>query len=194
MQPAKEISPKERIAQAAISLFTEKGFSATSVQDIVKKAGVSKAMLFYYFQTKENLFLYLIKKHFELFEKKASESIKKENSPEENLKKLFDSIISMHNELTGLAIDKTFSEIGISPEVKHIISEDINNFIDLFSSEVDRGIKEGIFRNINSKLLAMSLIGALGIFAKVEKSSDFDINEEDVRMFLDNFYLEGLRP
>ena len=40
----------------------------------------------------------------------------------------------------------------------------------------------------------MSLIGALGIFAKVEKSSDFDINEEDVRMFLDNFYLEGLRP
>ena len=46
MQDSKELSPKERIADAAISLFTDKGFSATSVQDIVKKAGVNQGESF----------------------------------------------------------------------------------------------------------------------------------------------------
>lgn len=194
MQDSKELSPKERIADAAISLFTDKGFSATSVQDIVKKAGVNKAMLFYYFQTKENLFLYLIKEHFRLFEKKICESVKQSNSPADNLRNMFEAMMSMHNDLTGLAIEKTFSEIGISPEVKKIISEDIRNFIELFSAEIDRGIADGVFRKINSKLLAISVIGVMGVFAKAEKSSDLCIKEEDIRMFLDNFYLEGLRP
>ena len=47
---------KARILEAAISLFAEHGYSATSVREIVAAAGVTKPVLYYYFGSKEGLF------------------------------------------------------------------------------------------------------------------------------------------
>ena len=47
---------RERILTTATDLFAEKGYSNTSVREIVAKAGVSKPVLYYYFQSKEGLF------------------------------------------------------------------------------------------------------------------------------------------
>jgi AcrR family transcriptional regulator len=46
----------ERIMQAAIQLFGRKGYSATSVREIVQEADVTNPMLYYYFDSKEGLF------------------------------------------------------------------------------------------------------------------------------------------
>jgi len=47
---------RHRIAAAAVRLFCEKGYEATSVREIVAAAGVTKPVLYYYFQSKEELF------------------------------------------------------------------------------------------------------------------------------------------
>lgn len=47
---------RERILKTATELFAEKGYSSTSVREIVARAGVSKPVLYYYFQSKEGLF------------------------------------------------------------------------------------------------------------------------------------------
>jgi AcrR family transcriptional regulator len=47
---------RERILETATDLFADKGYSGTSVREIVAKAGVSKPVLYYYFQSKEGLF------------------------------------------------------------------------------------------------------------------------------------------
>lgn len=44
-----------RLRQAAIDLFSERGFDATSVREIVLRAGVSKPTLYYYYDSKEAL-------------------------------------------------------------------------------------------------------------------------------------------
>lgn len=46
---------RARVHQAAIDLFSEKGFDATSVREIVARAGVSKPALYYYYDSKEAL-------------------------------------------------------------------------------------------------------------------------------------------
>jgi AcrR family transcriptional regulator len=46
---------QQRILDAAEKLFSEKGFAATSVQEIADTAKVNKAMIFYYFSSKEDL-------------------------------------------------------------------------------------------------------------------------------------------
>lgn len=48
---------RERILEAACHLFARKGFSATSVRDITQAAGVTNPMVYYYFGSKEALFL-----------------------------------------------------------------------------------------------------------------------------------------
>src|SRR5690349_11249606 len=51
----KEERPGEIIA-AAMAVFAEKGFAAARLEDIARRAGVSKGALYLYFETKEDLF------------------------------------------------------------------------------------------------------------------------------------------
>jgi len=51
----KEARPSELTA-AALALFVEKGFSATRLEDVAARAGVSKGTLYLYFDSKEALF------------------------------------------------------------------------------------------------------------------------------------------
>jgi AcrR family transcriptional regulator len=48
---------RERIVQAAVNLFAENGYAATSVRDITAEAGTNVAAVNYHFQGKENLYL-----------------------------------------------------------------------------------------------------------------------------------------
>ncbi|BBH18902.1 TetR family transcriptional regulator [Paenibacillus baekrokdamisoli] len=47
------------IAEKAARLFSQKGFAGTSVSDISKEAGFSKGHVYYHFENKEKLFVYL---------------------------------------------------------------------------------------------------------------------------------------
>lgn len=49
------------ITQAALAAFAEKGYDATRVEDVAKRAGVSKGLLYLYFRTKEELFKAVIR-------------------------------------------------------------------------------------------------------------------------------------
>ena len=51
-----EFGTRERLLETASHLFAEKGYASTSVREIVAQAGVSKPVLYYYFQSKEGLY------------------------------------------------------------------------------------------------------------------------------------------
>jgi AcrR family transcriptional regulator len=56
----KEDRPQE-IADAAFAAFAEKGYSATRIDDVAKRAGVSKGLTYLYYKTKEDLFKAVVK-------------------------------------------------------------------------------------------------------------------------------------
>jgi TetR/AcrR family transcriptional regulator len=58
----KEARPGE-LLDAALDLFVEKGFSATRVEEVAARAGVSKGTLFLYFQSKEDLFKAVVREN-----------------------------------------------------------------------------------------------------------------------------------
>jgi len=51
----KEERPQE-ITEAALAAFADKGYTATRVEEVAKRAGISKGLLYLYFKTKEELF------------------------------------------------------------------------------------------------------------------------------------------
>ncbi|MDJ0708784.1 MAG: TetR/AcrR family transcriptional regulator [Woeseiaceae bacterium] len=59
-QRRKEDRPKE-IADAAFEAFAEKGYAATRIDDVAKRAGVSKGLTYLYYKTKEDLFKAVVK-------------------------------------------------------------------------------------------------------------------------------------
>ena len=59
-QRRKEERPQE-ITAAAFAAFAENGYAATRVEEVAKRAGVSKGLMYLYFKTKEELFKAVIK-------------------------------------------------------------------------------------------------------------------------------------
>jgi len=64
---------RERIAQAATDIFIEKGYKGTSLQDIALSVGITKAGIYHYFKTKEEILYHILATHdrsnIEAFEK-----------------------------------------------------------------------------------------------------------------------------
>jgi TetR/AcrR family transcriptional regulator len=52
----KSLTTEEKILEAAKKVFHRKGFEGARMQEIADEAGINKALLHYYFRTKENLF------------------------------------------------------------------------------------------------------------------------------------------
>jgi len=55
MEQKENIQTKEKILRTSVELFSSKGFDSTSVDEIARKAGVNKALIYYYFKSKEDI-------------------------------------------------------------------------------------------------------------------------------------------
>lgn len=64
-QENKNTNKKEEILQSAMELFLEKGYSATSTNDICASAKINKPTLYYYFESKRHLFFEAHSKHIQ---------------------------------------------------------------------------------------------------------------------------------
>lgn len=58
---------RERLLESAAALFASKGYAATTVREIVERTGVTKPAMYYYFRSKEGIFLDLMRPPLEGF-------------------------------------------------------------------------------------------------------------------------------
>ncbi len=73
----KSLGQKEdHILQIAMQVFLEKGWHGTRMQEIADRAGINKAMLHYYFRSKERLYTTILEKLFIRFMNSLADSFK----------------------------------------------------------------------------------------------------------------------
>lgn len=58
-QEEKALLSKNKIAEAALNLFSTKGYDATTMQDIIEDSGMSKGAIYHYFKSKQEILAYL---------------------------------------------------------------------------------------------------------------------------------------
>lgn len=78
-----EDRPQE-ITEAAFEAFAEKGYAATRVEEVAKRAGVSKGLLYLYFKTKEELFKAVVRSFVSPKLKALTEAIESSDGPVED--------------------------------------------------------------------------------------------------------------
>lgn len=81
-------SVRARLLKGASSLFSKKGYTATTVREIVAAAGVTKPVLYYYFKNKEGLYLTLMKEAFYKLDSLIQSVGDYEGNTEEKLRRL----------------------------------------------------------------------------------------------------------
>jgi TetR/AcrR family transcriptional regulator len=168
----KEARPGE-LLEAALTLFVEKGFAATRVEEVAAMAGVSKGTLFLYFPSKEELFKAVVREtiagrftewneEFERFSGDSAELVR----------------YCMHSwwERIGMTpasgITKlVMSEAGMFPEIAAFYQKEvIEPGHDLIRRILQRGVDRGDFRPLPMEYAVYSLIAPM-IFLLMWKHS-----------------------
>ncbi len=92
---------KDYIAKYAAKVFSEKGYQLASLQDIAKKARISKAGVYHYFKTKDDILAYIVIKHSEDFlvnmTARIRESRQEDLPPWESFRKLIKTYAKLVN-------------------------------------------------------------------------------------------------
>jgi TetR/AcrR family transcriptional regulator len=72
LHPPGQEMVKARLLSAALELFTSRGYASTTVREIVAAAGVTKPVLYYYFGSKEGIYLALMQETYATFAKRTA--------------------------------------------------------------------------------------------------------------------------
>jgi TetR/AcrR family transcriptional regulator len=91
-------SVRERLLQAAVDLFAAKGYASTSVREIVAAAGVTKPVLYYYFQSKEGIYLEIMNRASDDLQANLAALADRRGSVWERLLKLADTTYRAYSE------------------------------------------------------------------------------------------------
>ena len=83
---------KRKIFETSMKLFAEKGYDATSIEEITANVGVAKGTLYYHFSSKEEIFQFLIEEGVKLL--KNSVEIKTEKLEKSLFPSMDDQLIS----------------------------------------------------------------------------------------------------
>lgn len=157
---------KKRIIEESMKLFAEKGFHATSIQEIAKKSEVSKGAFYLYFHSKEELTIAIFDYYTSMVMKKVEKIQQQDKDGKtklvEQLKMFFD-LITNHKEYVimqfrdnlqvGNKIDEMVIKLNkqgfewIQTSVKEIYGEKADLYIVDISIQLD-GIIQGYFKSI----------------------------------------------
>ncbi|MBI2424446.1 MAG: TetR/AcrR family transcriptional regulator [Candidatus Hydrogenedentes bacterium] len=74
-----------KLLESALQLFSEKGYEGTSIREIIEGAGVTRPVLYYYFENKEDLFKRLVQSRFSSVVAQIEEVIRQTQSCRERL-------------------------------------------------------------------------------------------------------------
>jgi AcrR family transcriptional regulator len=76
---------RERILEAAVALFSERGYAATGVHEIARRAGIEKAALYWHFGSKEGLLAAVMDRMDAEFVERIAKKVSQSASSDERL-------------------------------------------------------------------------------------------------------------
>ncbi|TDX46481.1 TetR/AcrR family transcriptional regulator [Orenia marismortui] len=157
-------SKKERLIQAAIKLFAKQGYHNTTVAEIADEAGVAKGTVYWYFDSKEQLFWGIIVSGIELLNEKLLREAQISNKTA--IEKL-ETIIRLHLDFfkESKNIVKMIQDSSVTPD-KHF-NKKIHKLRKESIDNLSKIIKEGqegdeFVINIESEELANFILGSIG--------------------------------
>jgi AcrR family transcriptional regulator len=194
----KDARPEE-IISAALEVFADRGFAATKLEDVARRAGVTKGTIYLYFENKEALFKALIRQTIVPVIAQGEELAKSFTG---SARDLFERLVREYWRLVGetalVGIPKLMmAEAANFPELARFYYEEVvTRGHRLMAGVLERGIKAGEFRRVNVMVAAKLAMSPLMHAVIARKAFSACMPEGfDVGKYLDthiDLYLHGI--
>ena len=197
----KEARPGE-LLDAALSLFVEKGYAATKVEQVAARAGVSKGTLFLYFSSKEALFKAVVRADISArFAAWNDEFEDFQGSTTEMLRYCYSSWWEHIGSTRASGIIKlVLSEASNFPEITQFYQDEVTTpGQQLIRRVLQRGMDGGEFRPLNLDYAVYAVLAPILFLTFCKHSPDACLPVSQAfspQLYLDtqlDIFLQGLR-
>ena len=158
---------ENRILQAAEKEFFEKGYAGARTASIAEAAGVTHAMLHYYFRTKDKLFERIVSGKINMLGDIVLSAIGDSNLPLEDrirqgIERHFD-FISANRDLPKFIVNEVLTRSEHIELVKQNAFHIVNNLLNNFQHEIDEYAAKGLCRQVDARMLLIDIV-SLNVF------------------------------
>lgn len=153
---------RQRLLDAALQLFSSKGYAATSVRELVEAAGVTKPVLYYYFKNKEGLYLALMGDGLGVFHQVAEQACLAPGSVQERIRGYCTALLDIFVERLSVARLVYAIYYGPPQGAPHIDFEaSFSTMLTHMEQMVQEGIANNEFRPVHPGDTAWAIVALL---------------------------------
>lgn len=178
---------KRRAAlRVAARIFNEKGYHATSLDEIADEIGVTKTALYYYFKNKEQLLYECLKLTYDCGQTARLEAEQMDGTAFEKLKHLYRCF--MENLMEERGAYTTMANIRALPDDQQAELLDRRKHLDRYSRMlIEKAIAEGALRPVDVRITSNFFLGAVNWILRWHTEDDAMTPREVSNHFLDLF-------
>lgn len=186
-------STQRQLYRVAARLFQQKGYRATSMQDIADALGIQKASIYYYIRTKQDLLTAIARASMEMLLAEGERIAQAPLPPDQKLRELLKShvtLICRNLDLFTVSL-RELTPVNAGDHWKEVVALR-DRYEALLRSILREGMEQGVFRDLDEKLVGFAFLGMVNwtirwVDPQGEKSP------EEIASVWEELFLNGVR-
>ena len=183
---------KRKIFETSMKLFAEKGYDATSIEEITATVGVAKGTLYYHFSSKEEIFNFLVEEGMKLLQNSIAIKTDKLNNYIDKIKAIVliqIKIVVKYEDLITILLTQLWGQEIRNKKCKEHIFEYINTIENI----VRQGMECGQIKKGDPKAIASEIYGLIcsTLVYKMRVKEELDVMK--LYYEFENTVIKGLR-
>ena len=154
-------STRDRILDAALDLFSAKGFYDTKLDEIVAEASISKGSIYFHFPNKERLFIALVDQFADLIERRAAEAIAGESEGILRVQAALEAVLETFAKYRRPAKLLLVQAVGLGAVFERKRMEVTDRFALMIQTYLDEAVADGSIAPVDTRIVAHAWMGAI---------------------------------
>lgn len=154
-------STKGRILDAALDIFSQKGFYNTRLDEIVDASHTSKGAIYFHFPNKERLFLALVDQFADLLERRVVEAIQDEDKGINRVRIAMITILDTFGRYRRPAKILLVQAAGLGATFEEKRNEINDRFAFLIQTYLDESVEIGDIEPVDTEVVSIAWMGAI---------------------------------
>lgn len=183
---------KRKIFETSMKLFAQKGYDATSIEDITATVGVAKGTLYYHFSSKEEIFNFLIEEGIKLLQNSVDIKTKKHSNYIDKIKAIIliqIKIVAKYEDIITIILSQFWGKEARNKKCQ----EHVYDYIGQIEKIVQEGIEKGEIKKGDTRAIASEIYGLICSTLVYKKREKEEMNIIKLYNEYENTVVNGLR-
>ena len=181
---------KRKIFETSMKLFAEKGYDATSIEEITSVVGVAKGTLYYHFSSKEEIFNFLVEEGINLLKNSIKIKTSKQDKYIDKLRAIVliqIKIIVKYSNFMSIVLSELWGNSSRSKTCQDFLKE----YLSIIKEIITQGIENREIKTVDVEIAADEIFGMFCTSLYYIKNNELDV--EKLFKEIDSTFIKNLK-